>query len=98
MKQKLNADELVFFEICKENIDPKHLSQSEVDMFKSIWSQCDYDGRLSSRQMEVLKSIKYKSDRAKRSGAISLGRVDPSWKEASRIEEKLNIFYNNIGR
>ena len=56
----------MFMKICMENINIEFLEQSHREVFLSIQTQWQADGKLSDKQIAVIRKYKYISDIAKR--------------------------------
>ena len=52
----------MFMKICMENINIEFLEQSHREVFLSIQTQWQADGKLSDKQMAVIRKYKYISD------------------------------------
>ena len=94
-RRRLSPCERELVEIQIRNIQPQLLGSMPANLFNSIASQYQADGRLSDKQLLVLKDLKMRSDLAKRSRAIQSGRLTL---QNDNIDAKLDTVFNKIGR
>ena len=62
----LTEAQYTFMKICMENICTEFLESKHQEIFISIRQQWTIDGKLSDKQMAVIRKYKYISDIAKR--------------------------------
>ena len=94
----LSIEEKQLCEIYFNNAKPQFLNANDAAILASLKSHYEFDGMLSDKQLSLLKSIKYRSDMAKRSDAIAKGRPRFFKDIARNTDRKLNGRFNNIGR
>lgn len=96
-RRTLTPSELTFADICFERIELRHLSPREQEIMRSLRSYFDWNKALSSKQLDLLRALKLKSDKAKRRDAIARGALSHD-DDTARTTAKLNTVYNPIGR